>query len=103
MYNEILLPQQAKMKEDVVPPNDVIKNVAKLDAMISLEVDAGFDSWKAAVDARNRSLDGAIVASRLFKLRKIRLLSQNINIKKKRRFGMLSIESIRCKNLSLKS
>ena len=66
MYNEVLMPQQAKMKEDVVPPNDVIKNVAKLDAMISLEVDAGFDSWKAAIDARNRSLDGAIVASRLF-------------------------------------
>ena len=66
MYNEILMPQQAKIKEDVVPQNDVIKNVAKLDAMISLEVDAGFDSWKAAIDARNRSLDGAIVASRIF-------------------------------------
>ena len=70
MYNEILMPQQAKIKEDVVPQNDVIKNVAKLDAMISLEVDAGFDSWKAAIDARNRSLDGAIVASRLFQTAK---------------------------------
>ena len=70
MYNEILMPQQAKIKEDVVPQNDVIKNVAKLDAMMSLEVDAGFDSWKAAIDARNRSLDGAIVASRLFQTAK---------------------------------
>ena len=44
MYNEILLPQQAKIKEDVVPPNDVIQNVAKIDAMMSLEVDSGFDA-----------------------------------------------------------
>ena len=33
---------------------------------MSLEVDTGFEAFKAAVDARNRSLDGAIAASEHF-------------------------------------
>jgi hypothetical protein len=69
MYNEIIPPQQARLvNEESIPRDSVLRNVAKLDALISVEVDSGFETWKEAVDARNRSLDGAIVAKSNFEI-----------------------------------
>merc|ERR1711871_781418 len=65
MYNEVIPPQQADVVDkEAIPDDTVLQGLAKVNALVSVEVDSGFETWKAAVAARNRSLDDSILAHR---------------------------------------